>query len=70
VPEFERIEAKWWVVHAVDKKRTRLNCIRHLLAQFPYKEVVKPAIILPAREHHEDYSRQAVADDMVVPEVY
>ena len=25
-------EAPWWVVNAVDKKRARLNCIRHLLA--------------------------------------
>ena len=40
---------KWWVVHAVDKKRARLNCIHHLLQQFPYNEVVKPGIVLPAR---------------------
>jgi polyphosphate kinase 2 len=63
-------EARWWIVQAVDKKRARLNCIHHLLAQFPYKEVQKPAIVLPEREHHEDYSRQAVPDDMVVPEIY
>jgi polyphosphate kinase 2 len=63
-------EARWWVVHAVDKKRARLNCIAHLLKQFPYREVSKPAIVLPAREHHEHYSRQAVPADMVVPEVY
>ena len=29
-------EARWWVVHAVDKKRARLNFIDHLLNQFPY----------------------------------
>ena len=29
-------EAPWWVVEAVDKKRARLNCISHLLAQIPY----------------------------------
>jgi polyphosphate kinase 2 len=63
-------EAKWWVVQAVDKKRARLNCIHHLLEQFPYKEVIKPAIVLPAREHHEHYSRQAVSAEMLVPEVY
>jgi polyphosphate kinase 2 len=63
-------EARWWIVQAVDKKRARLNCIHHLLAQFPYKEVQKPAIVLPAREHHEHYSRQAVPEDMVVPEIY
>jgi hypothetical protein len=40
------------------------------LEQFPYKEVIKPAYVLPAREHHEHYSRQAVRADMMVPEVY
>ena len=34
-------EARWWVVQAVDKKRARLNCIHHLLKQFPYAEVSK-----------------------------
>jgi polyphosphate kinase 2 len=63
-------EARWWVVQAVDKKRARLNCIDHLLKQFPYAEVQKPSVSLPQRERHEDYSRQAVPPEMLVPEVY
>jgi polyphosphate kinase 2 len=63
-------EAPWWVVQAVDKKRARLNCIHHLLSQFDYKERVKPPVVLPERERHEDYSRQAVPATMLVPEVY
>jgi polyphosphate kinase len=63
-------EARWWVVHAVDKKRARLNCIDHLLKQFPYNEVHKAPVVLPERERHEHYSRQAVPADMLVPEVY
>ena len=63
-------EARWWVVHAVDKKRARLNCIDHLLKQFPYAETPKTAIVLPQREHHEHYSRQAVPAEMLVPELY
>jgi polyphosphate kinase len=63
-------DAPWWVVHAVDKKRARLNCIDHLLKQFPYKEMPKPAVVLPERERHEHYSRQAVPASMLVPEVY
>jgi polyphosphate kinase 2 len=63
-------EARWWVVNAVDKKRARLNCIDHLLKQFPYREVSKPTIVLPERVHHEHYSRQSVPADMVVPEIY
>src|SRR5438132_12430127 len=53
-------EAPWWVVHAVDKKRARLNFMAHLLKQFQYVETPKLPIVLPARERHEDYSRQAV----------
>jgi polyphosphate kinase len=63
-------EAPWWVVHAVDKKRARLNCIHHLLGQFNYVEIPKAPIVLPDRERHEHYSRQAVPAEMVVPEIY
>jgi polyphosphate kinase 2 len=63
-------EARWWVVQAVDKKRARLNCMDHLLKQFPYAETPKQSVILPERERHEDYSRQAVPADMLVPEIY
>jgi len=63
-------EARWWVVQAVDKKRARLNCIDHLLKQFPYKEVPKEPIVLPEREHHQDYYRQPVPAELLVPEVY
>ncbi len=63
-------EAPWWVVHAVDKKRARLNVIHHLLSQFPYVESERPSVVLPARERHEHYSRQAVPEGMVVPDVY
>ncbi len=63
-------EAPWWVVHAVDKKRARLNFMAHLLKQFPYLETPKPPIVLPERERHEHYSRQAVPAEMVVPDVY
>ncbi len=63
-------EAPWWVVQAVDKKRARLNCIDHLLRQFPYAEIHKTPIVLPQRERHEHYSRQAVPAEMVVPEIY
>jgi len=63
-------EARWWVVQAVDKKRARLNCIDHLLQQFPYQEVPKSSVVLPERERHEHYSRQAVPAEMLVPEIY
>jgi polyphosphate kinase 2 len=63
-------DARWWVVPAVDKKRARLNCIAHLLSQFPYQEVERPKIDLPSRVFHDDYVRHPVPDEIVVPEVY
>ena len=63
-------EAPWWVVQAVDKKKARLNCIHHLLEQMPYGETEHPAIVLPERVRHDDYVRQAVPQEIVVPEIY
>lgn len=63
-------EAPWWVVQAVDKKKARLNCIHHLLAQFPYREIARPPVVLPERERREDYHRTPVPPEMMVPEVY
>lgn len=63
-------DAPWWVVQAVDKKRARLNCIHHLLSQVPYREVEHPIITLPERVHNEDYIRQPVPREMIVPEIY
>jgi polyphosphate kinase len=63
-------QAPWWVVQAVDKKKARLNCIHHLLQKIPYGEIAHPTIVLPPREHHEDYVRRAVPQEIVVPEIY
>ncbi|WP_418214847.1 polyphosphate kinase 2 [Bordetella bronchialis] len=63
-------EAPWWVVQAVDKKRARLNCISHLLAQMPYHDIERPGIVLPPRERHADYVRHPVPAHMMVPERY
>ena len=63
-------ESPWWVVQADDKKKARLNCIHHLLQQMPYAEVPRPTIVLPQRERHEDYKRQAVPAEMMVQSWY
>jgi polyphosphate kinase 2 len=63
-------EAPWWVVQAIDKKRARLNCMHHLLAQFEYHEVEHEPIHLPPRERHEDYIRHPVSAEIFVPEIY
>jgi polyphosphate kinase 2 len=63
-------EAPWWVVQAVDKKKARLNCISHLLGQLPYQEVAHAPVELPSRVRHDDYLRQPVPANMMVPEIY
>jgi len=63
-------EAPWWVVQAVDKKKARLNCIRHLLEQFAYHEIERTPIALPERERHADYTRHPLPASIYVPEVY
>lgn len=63
-------EAPWWIVHGVDKKRARLNCIHHLLSQVPYQPVEHQPINIPPREHHPNYHRKPNPPEMLVPEVY
>jgi polyphosphate kinase 2 len=63
-------EAPWWVVAADDKKKARLNCIAHLLSQFPYQEVERPLVELPPRVHNKDYTREPIPDHMYVPQIY
>ena len=63
-------EAPWWVVHADDKKKARLNCIHHLLGQMPYEEVEHPAVELPQRQRHEDYNRVPTPSELIIPQVY
>lgn len=70
---FERThipEAPWWILQADDKKRTRLNCIHHLLSQVTYSEVEREQIELEPRIHHPDYRREPIPPEMIVPEVY
>jgi polyphosphate kinase 2 len=59
----------WWVVNADDKRRARLNCIRHLLDQVPYEDLTSKPLKLPTRQP-DDYIRPPVYDQTFVPERY
>ena len=63
-------DAPWWIVPADDKKKARLNCIHHLLAQMDYREIERMPVVLPPRERHDDYVRQPVPQEILVPQVY
>ena len=47
--------APWYVLRSDDKKRARLNLIRHLLGQIHYEEVPREKISLPKRQKPGDY---------------
>jgi polyphosphate kinase 2 len=64
------IEAPWWVVEAVDKKRARLNCISHLLTQIPYNELRHEPVVLPERVRDPAYHRDQIPPDMYVPSIF
>lgn len=63
-------QCPWYVVHADDKKRARLNCIAHLLSLIPYKDLTPEPIKLPPRQDDGTYVRPPMMDQTFVPEIY
>jgi polyphosphate kinase len=51
--------APWYVLRSDDKKRARLNCIRHILDQIPYKTAPREKVKLPKRSTKGAYDDQA-----------
>ena len=51
--------APWYIVPSDDKRRARLNCIRHLLSLIPYKKVKRKKVKLPERSKKGAYDDQA-----------
>ena len=47
--------APWYVARSDDKKRARLNIIRHLLSQIPYEDLPREKVKLPKRQKPGDY---------------
>ena len=61
----------WHVVPSDDKKRARLNCISHLLATIPYKELPRPGVKFGKRDMKGKYDDQATLEGRrIVPEKY
>jgi len=61
--------APWYVAPSDDKKRARLNIIRHLLSQVPYEEAPREKIKLPKRQKAGDY-REPDYPFKYIPEVF
>jgi polyphosphate kinase 2 len=63
-------QSPWYVVHADDKKRARLNCISHLLSLIPYEDLTPKPLKLPPLKHDVAYVRPPVTEQTFVPEKY
>jgi len=66
----DRKKAPWYIVDADNKKRARLNCIRHLLQQIPYKDLRPVELKLPARQPDTGYKRPKKSKQSWVPATY
>jgi len=51
--------APWYILRSDDKKRARLNCLRHILSLIPYKIVPREKVKLPKRSMKGAYDDQA-----------
>ena len=60
----------WFVVNADSKKKTRLNCIAHLLSKIPYKYKAGPEVKLPKIKKDKDYVRTPIYEQTFIPESY
>lgn len=63
-------EAPWFTVEADDKRRARLNCIRHLLSKVPYEDMTPEAFELPPRKSKGTYQRPPLNEQFFVPNAY
>lgn len=64
-------EAPWFTVEADDKKRARLNCIRHFLSKIPYVDMTpEPLKLSPRKSAPHDYVRPPLNEQFFVPQVY
>lgn len=63
-------EAPWFTVEADDKRRARLNCLRHVLSKVPWDDMTPPAFKLPERPHQGDYTRPPINEQFFVPNAY
>ena len=63
--------APWYIIRSDDKKRARLNCIRHLLSLIPYRKAPREKVKLPGRKNKGSYDDQAsLKGRHFIPEKY
>ncbi|HEY5723489.1 MAG TPA: polyphosphate kinase 2 [Allosphingosinicella sp.] len=63
--------APWHVLRSDDKKRARLNGIKHILSLIPYKRIKRDKVELPKRSRKNRYNDKVDLEKVrLVPEVF
>ncbi len=60
----------WYVVNADDKKKARLNTIKHLLSLIKYEDLTPEPLKLPPRKHSGGYVRPPIQEQSLIPDHY
>ena len=63
--------APWYILNSDDKRRARLNCIRHVLSIVPYKDVPRERVKVPKRATKGAYDdKSSLKGRKFVREIY
>jgi polyphosphate kinase 2 len=60
----------WYVVNADDKRKARLNTIRHLLTMIPYEDLTPEPIELKPRKPQKGYVRPPIQEQTFIKDYY
>jgi polyphosphate kinase 2 len=63
-------QSPWYVVSGDDKKRARLNVMRHVLSLIPYEDLTPEPVVLPPRQSDLGYVRPPISDQTFIPDCY
>ena len=67
----DKEDAPWHILHSDDKRRARLNGIKHILSLIPYEKVKHDKVKLPKRSKHGKYDDAAsLRGRNLIPERY
>ena len=59
----------WNVVESDNKKKARINCIRHFISLIKYVEIQQEDVILPDRVQQKNYERPPRSNYKYVPDI-
>ncbi|MFL3008682.1 MAG: polyphosphate kinase 2 [Candidatus Neomarinimicrobiota bacterium] len=64
----DTVFSPWNVVESDNKKKARINCIRHFISLIKYVEIQQEEVVLPDRVQQKNYERPPRSNFTYVPE--